>query len=156
MQREVIVGTPFGINRALPAFGLPRIRIHTFAKRETYVACAFQTKYFKGRLYTVFIFSFLSLCRYALRPERPSGSGGAGPARVYKSIYFQTFRHNRQRSVEPPLTSNSIIHFSISTINTTVYAGKKELLKIFIKACKSARLLVHGRWLLYVQKKSNL
>ena len=53
-------------------------------------------------------------------------------------------------------SKNFMIHFFISTINTTVYAGKKELLKIFIKACKSARLLVHGRWLLYVQQKSNL
>ena len=86
-------------------------------------------------------------------PPRGRSPRGAGPARVYQSIYFQTFRHN---VASPPFTSNSIINFSISTINTTVYAGKKELLKIFIKACKSARLLVHGRWLLYVQQKSNL
>jgi len=39
-------------------------------------------------------------------------------------------------------SSNFMIHFFI--LSMKVSAVKKELLKIFIKACKSARLLVHG------------
>ena len=40
-------------------------------------------------------------------------------------------------------SSNFTMTFFIQPIQTK--AGKKEFLKIFIKACKSARLLVHGR-----------
>ena len=56
------------------------------------------------------------------------------------------------------LISNSMINYSISTINTKVIEGGRSpgFQTIFIKACKSTGLLVHGRWLLYVQKKSNL
>ena len=46
--------------------------------------------------------------------------------------------------------------FSIQPMPPKAAAGKNECLKIFIKASKITRLLVHGRWLLYVQKKSNL
>ena len=40
--------------------------------------------------------------------------------------------------------SNFIMKSFIHPMNTRVLEGKKELLKIFIKACKRVSLLVHG------------
>ena len=52
--------------------------------------------------------------------------------------------------------SNLMTTFFNLYFDTPKAAGKNGFLIIFIKACKRVSLLVHGRWLLYVQQKSNL
>ena len=71
------------------------------------------TKNCKGRLYTAFIWPFLSLC------WNTSTSWWHSRSKMYVVSNLAASR------------SNSMIHFSIQCIKIKVYVGKKEFLKIF-------------------------